>query len=118
DLIETRIGVHDSNHFEVKLDYAIRSQGKSRYTVDYYFFVPASLGVNKHTYRDDQFFSDMQAYIRFKTPSVSLASLAGPLSPVDTIRELLLAIRENPADGEALQKLSYELRMFGCVVRA
>ena len=57
-----------------------RSQGKSRYTVDYYFFVPSSLGVNKHTYRDDQFFSDMQAYIRFKTPSRSLASLVGELS--------------------------------------
>lgn len=117
DLIETRIGVHDSNHFEVKLDYAIRSQDKSCYTVDYYFFVPSSLGLNKHTYRNDHFFSDVQAYIRFKTPTRSLASLVGEVSPLDTIRELAMVIRRNPNDAEALQSLSYELRMFGCVVR-
>lgn len=118
DAIESRIGVHDSNHFEVKLDYSIRSQGRSRYNVDYYFFVPASLGVNKHTYRPDQFYSDVQAYIRFKTPNQSLASLAMPNSLLDNISKLVAKVRDTPRDHKAQQDLVYELRMFGCVCRA
>ncbi len=117
DLIESRIGVHDSNHFEVKLDYAIGSHGRSRYNVDYYFFVPASLGVNKHTYRDQQFFSDVQAYIRFKTPSRTMASLAGNPSNLQDIRELVAKLRAKPRDREVLQQMSYQLRMFGCIKR-
>ncbi len=118
DLIESRIGVHDSNHFEVKLDYSIRSQGRSRYNVDYYFFVPKSLGVNEHTYRDDQFFSDVQAYIRFKTPDRTLSSLSGKGSLLDNIKNLAGRVRDTPRDKAAHQDLSYELRMFGCVLRA
>ncbi|MCP4448773.1 MAG: hypothetical protein GY811_26080 [Myxococcales bacterium] len=118
DLIESRIGVHDSNHFEVKLDYAIGSQGRSRYRVDYYFFVPASLGVSKHTYRDHQFFSDVQAYIRFKTPSRTMTSLAGNRSPLQDIRELVVRLRATPKDTKTLQQMSYQLRMFGCIKRA
>lgn len=118
ELIESRIGVHDSNHFEVKLDYSIRSHGRSRYNVDYYFFVPASLGVNKHTYHDNQFFSDVQAYIRFKTPNRTLASLADQDSLLDNITRLVTQVRDAPRDAGALRDLSYELRMFGCVLRA
>ncbi len=118
DLIESRIGVHDSNHFEVKLDYSIRAHGQSRYNVDYYFFVPSSLGVNKHTYSDDRFFSDVQAYIRFKTPNSTLAKLTSATSPLQSIRELAIALRSNPSDTKTLETLSNELRMFGCVARA
>ncbi len=117
DLIESRIGVHDSNHFEVKLDYAIGATGRSRYNVDYYFFVPASLGVNKHTYRDQQFFSDVQAYIRFKTPTKTMASLAGNPSTLQDIREMVGRLRARPRDKDRLQEMSYQLRMFGCIKR-
>lgn len=118
DLIESRIGVHDSNHFEVKLDYSIRAKGRSRYNVDYYFFVPKSLGVNKHTYHDEQFFADVQAYIRFKTPSLTLQNLSGEDSPLGTIREIAAKVRSSPQHKTNLEKLSNELRMFGCVMRA
>ncbi len=118
DLIESRIGVHDSNHFEVKLDYSIRAKGRSRYNIDYYFFVPKSLGVNKYTYRDEQFFADVQAYIRFKTPSLTLQNLSGDDSPLHTISSLVQAIRAAPQRKDSIGDLSNELRMFGCVVRA
>jgi hypothetical protein len=118
DVIESRIGVHDSNHFEVKLDYGIRSQGRSRYNVDYYFFVPASLGVNKHTYRAEKFFSDVQAYIRFKTPGQSIASLIKGDCTLKRIRAHIKALRESPRNTNMLRDLSHELRIFGCVFRA
>ena len=75
-LIESRIEVHDSNQFEVKLDYAIDpTRRKSHYRVDAYFFLPKSLGINSHTYDRAQFFSDVQAYLRFKTPALPLVSV-------------------------------------------
>jgi hypothetical protein len=83
--------------------------------------VPKSLGINSYTYSREQFYSDMQAYIRFKTPTVSLQALLDPTnqeSPfVRLKRELTSAMRDNrqraPQDA-----ISYELRLLGCLVRA
>lgn len=121
DPIDHRVAVHDSHHFEVKLDYSIdKDRKKNRYEVDSYFFVPRSLGINQHTYPREQFYSDVQAYIRFKTPTIPLRTIADrseALSPLNHIYRLLddLAGRR---DREAEKRLSHELKMLGCVARA
>lgn len=122
ELIDSRIDIHDSNQFEVKLDYSINPKArKNRYSIEVYFFVPRSLGINSYTYSKEQFYSDIQAYIRFKTPSVSLSSLADPkneLSPLQRIESTLgLALRDL-RDSAPLDSISHELRMLGCLVRA
>lgn len=56
DLIDSRIGVHDDNQFEVKLDYTLDATARrGRYVVETYLFVPRSLGLDAHTYRREQF---------------------------------------------------------------
>ena len=85
-----------------------------------YFFVPRSLGLDAHSYPREQFYADVQAYIRFKTPQVSLPALADPddrRSPLQRARRLV-----QQANGE-LESLpqgqtSHELRLLGCMVRA
>jgi hypothetical protein len=122
DLIESRVGVHDSNHFEVKLDYCLDStRPHSRYRVECYLFVPRSLGVNRLSYPREQFYSDVQGYIRFKTPLIGLKTLADandPMSPLATIDSSIEALRHDPRNLELRRQLSHELRMFGCVARA
>jgi hypothetical protein len=122
DLIDSRIGIHDSNHVEVKLDYRADSSRKhSRYQVDCYLFVPRSLGINRHSYPREHFYSDIQGYIRFKTPVVELRTLADatkPASPLGTIDATLAALRRQPRNPELRRRLSHELRMFGCIARA
>jgi hypothetical protein len=88
--------------------------------VETYFFVPRSLGLDVHAYPREQFYADVQAYIRFKTPHVSLVALADAddrRSPLQRARRLV-----QQANGEletlAPGQLSHELRLLGCMVRA
>lgn len=122
DLIESRIGVHDSNHFEVKLDYCLDStRARSDYRVECYLFVPRSLGINRHSYPREQFYSDVQGYLRFKTPIIGLRTLADagdPLSPLAIIDSTVDALRHDPRNAGLRQRLGHELRMFGCIARA
>lgn len=119
--LESRFDIHDDNHIELKLDYAINEDSKwTRYQTEAFIFVPESLGVSRRSYESKQFFADMQAYIRFKTPQMSFAAIVNPevtTSPIARLRRLLVS----PAPPELAQDrgpLSRELRMFGCLVRA
>src|SRR5690606_16709202 len=79
ELVDGRIGVHDENQVEIKLDYGFDpAAARTRYQIETYVFAPRSLGIDRGTYKADQFYADVQSYIRFKTPSVPLSDLCGP----------------------------------------
>ncbi|HLO66375.1 MAG TPA: hypothetical protein VK188_05110, partial [Holophaga sp.] len=79
DLIDSRIEVHDSTHIEVKLDYGLDlKRRRNRYRVEMFMFMPTSLGMAPDTYGKKQFYRDIQAYIRLKTPGLALAHLLDP----------------------------------------
>lgn len=83
--------------------------------------MPRSLGINRHSYPREQFYSDVQGYIRFKTPVIDLRTLtdAGdPLSPLGIIDSSIDALRQAPDNRELRRRLGHELRMFGCIARA
>lgn len=116
DLIETRISIHDDNQFEVKLDYAIDPNvTRCRYEVETYFFVPRSLGIAPYNYTREQFYSDVQAYIRFKTPEVSFRELVN--SDNDQSPLVRIAQLATPNGADRREALSREIRLFGCLVR-
>lgn len=119
DLIESRIGVHDGNQFELKLDYVIDPDARrNRYQIEAYFFVPQSLGLDPHSYTREQFYADVQAYIRFKTPAVSLAELVDPQDPRSPLCRIpSLLEHTGPNGGIERDPLSHELRLLGCLVR-
>ena len=118
DLIDTRIGVHDRNHFEVKLDYSIDAERKNRYRVESYFFIPRSLGINRQSYPRDEFYSDVQAYIRLKTPTTGLEQLAKEDAPLGVAKKLIAHGRSLERDEKLREQLSSQLRLVGCIVRA
>ncbi len=120
ELIDSRIGVHDDNQFEVKLDYAIDPNGRrSRYVVETYLFLPRSLGVDPHSYPREQFYSDVQAYIRFKTPTISLRALADEGTERSPLNQMLDQMPEIGRDGtpDLDGALGHEVRLFGCLVK-
>jgi len=120
--IEGRLEQHDRNQFEVKLDYTIdRAKAENRYEVNAYFFLPKNLGVDAQTYPKAQFYSDVQAHIRFKTPGLSLKDLARTEdgeSPLGRIMGLLDSPCRGPARLDQQARLSQELRLIGCLMRA
>lgn len=122
DTIEKRIELHDKNHIEIKLDYAIDpSREHNRYRVECFFFVPQSLGVNDLSYGRAQFYRASQAYIRFRTPLIALAALASPTnksSPLVRMKASLEKLQEDGHDEKQAARISYELRLLACSVRS
>ncbi|MEZ4464722.1 MAG: hypothetical protein R3F43_09530 [bacterium] len=118
--IEGRIGVHDRRSFELKLDYTIDAERPlNRYAVDAFIFVPRSLGIHKDTYDRHRFYADVQAYIRFKTPPSTLATLAdlgAAEAPLVHLRWLLAELRGGDAAG-ARRAVRQALRLLGCQLR-
>ncbi|MEM6996073.1 MAG: hypothetical protein AAF721_36540, partial [Myxococcota bacterium] len=99
---------------ELKLHYAIDPAARrTRYQVQAYFFVPQTLGVDSHTYGREEFFSEVHAYIRFRTPLHPLADLADAEAVDAPLHRVKAALQA--ADRV---ELSESLRMLACLVRA
>lgn len=82
--------------------------------------MPRSLGVSDFTYSRQQFYKDIQAYIRFKTPSISLPALLSPTnksSPLNKVARRLPKLLKDPRRTKRASRINYELRFFGCLVR-
>ena len=70
-----RIAAHDRYQIELKLGYPLTPGKETRYRIDTYLFLPASLGINNSTYTRTEFYRDIQTYIRMKTPSLLLEQI-------------------------------------------
>ncbi|MEM7675545.1 MAG: hypothetical protein AAF449_06030 [Myxococcota bacterium] len=104
---------------DVMLDHVIdTSQKKTHYKVESYFFIPRSLGLTRHTYSINDFFTDVSSYIRFQEPTISdkiLADINNENSPLH--RALKWIDKETQISTTTTKsRLSYEMRMFACIV--
>ncbi|MEM7677720.1 MAG: hypothetical protein AAF449_17120 [Myxococcota bacterium] len=105
---------------EVKLDYKIDTKrNQTHYRIESYFFVPRSIGLDKYTYSTDEFFTDMNAFIRFKEPGIPAITLTDLNNKSSPLRQVCKLIDQAAGDLDSISqpKLGYELRMFGCIVR-
>ena len=79
------------------------------------------MGINAHTYTQSQFFSDVQAYIRFKTPELTIDELLdenNALSPLTRTAQLYPQLHNNDDPTEfALKSFERELKLLGCAYR-
>ena len=74
--IREHIKIHDKFQFEIKFDYELSKFKKTTdYSVDSYFFVPNSLGINSFSYSKGLFYRDIQTYIRLLPPSNNLEKM-------------------------------------------
>ena len=80
--------LHDKYQVEMKFTYpASPDSNVNEYSVDTFFFLPSNLGINRETYRKEEFFSDLHEYIRLKTPSVPITGMVGPDSPLEKLEQ-------------------------------
>jgi hypothetical protein len=88
--VRLRVRSHGSYQVEIKIDYELSSARETRYTVNTYMFVPHTLGINAHTYSNDDFYRDVQNYVRLRTPIFRLDELStDPQSPIANVEEIL-----------------------------
>jgi len=90
NVILRRVSVHDRYQLELKLGYPLRPDRATRYRIDTYIFAPHSLGVNSGSYPPEEFYRDIQHYVRMKTPLFRLQevldSSRSPLVQVEALQ--------------------------------
>ena len=66
-----RISAHDRFQVEVKRNYVPGHAQPTRYELFTYLFLPNSLGISPRTYAPDDFYRDLQNYVRLRTPRLT-----------------------------------------------
>lgn len=122
DFIEGTLTYHDRHQFEVKLAYILPpGMQTANYRVQAHFFVPRPLDINARTYTKEQFYRNLQDYIRFKTPSIALDKLVDPenkRSPLRIVHQVVENLKAGIAEKHATLRVTNELKLFGCIFRS
>lgn len=115
------ITIHNNNLFELKLDYSVDPQNdQSDFKLDTYFFIPHSFRIDKINYTKNNFYEDMQVYIRFKPILISLKELINPnndLSPIYRAIDQLNAIIAGDNTTVRIDTIIHELKTLAVIVQ-
>ncbi len=115
-LFQNRLDIHDRKQFEIKLEYQPSgTDPKSKYLVETFIFLPASLNIDQETYPRHDFYTDIHNYLRLKTPVLSLREmLSSEQSPLVRLEQWLASGRPFP---EAESELIYQAKLLSCIFR-
>ncbi|XXF75819.1 hypothetical protein P2318_22525 [Myxococcaceae bacterium GXIMD 01537] len=114
-MLQNRLDVHDRKQFEIKLEYQPSgADDETRYQVEAFLFLPASLNIDAETYPRADFYADIHNYVRFKTPVMSLeevlSSEGSPLARLEGwLKPTVPPVKE--AD------LVYQAKLLCCIFR-
>lgn len=112
-LLQNRLDVHDRKQFELKLEYQPSgADDETRYLVETYIFLPASLNVDADTYPRADFYADIHNYVRFKTPVMSLEELL--FMDSSPLVRLEAALRTGSVEEK---QLVYQAKLLSCIFR-
>ncbi|MHB9098394.1 MAG: hypothetical protein ACYC5X_11315 [Syntrophales bacterium] len=117
--MEAIVTIHDDYQVELKLNYPLpRRSTKAFYEVGLYVFAPLSLGINPGTYVKHQFYTDLQTYIRVKTPSIPLSHITeGRMSPLGKLRAVIEAMAHQPSKSPPADYES-QIKLFCCILKS
>lgn len=117
--MDAAVTIHDDYQIELKLNYPLpRESTKTFYEVGLFVFAPLSLGINPATYSKQQFYTDLQTYIRIKTPSIPLNRLAdGETSPIGRLRAVIEAMVRQPSK-EPPENYESQIKLFCCILKS
>lgn len=110
--------IHTAQQFELTFDYRLYDRNqptRQRYTVDSYFFIPRSMGINASNYSREQFYGDLTHYLRLQTPEQLNLEQADTWSLPQANRYFevhLIDRARRQLRGAVIQ----EVRLFGCSV--
>ena len=118
-MIDVSVKIHDKYQLEIKLNYEFEKDKKiTEYKMESFIFVPNSLGINYSTYKKDDFYNDLQSYIRIKTPVYLINKIVDfPESPLNRLKAACEKLAINP-DEVAVSEYEYQIKMFSCIVKS
>ena len=118
--IEENIRIHDKFQFEIKFIYPFdRNEPVTEYTIEHFLFIPNNLGISGYNYSKENFYSDIQKYIRLKTPVFSLYSMTGGEdNPLDKLCDAMKALAVTPDERMVNHNYKYQLKMFCSIFKS
>lgn len=119
--VEESVNIHDKYQFEVKFTYPLdRNKPFTSYHVETYMFVPNNLCINKYTYSKEDFFNDMQKYLRLKTPVMLLRHILedSDASPLYSLKKAMEDFVNNPHSPAHEEEYKYHLKMFCSIFKS
>ena len=118
-MIEETVKIHDKFQFELKFTYQFKENlHKKKYSVDTYIFIPKSLGVGPGYYSKNDFYHDIQSYIRLKTPVILLKNISGDInSPMAKLKRSIERLVSGLDDKKSSDYI-YRLKMFCSIFRS
>ncbi|MCE5294519.1 MAG: hypothetical protein LLF94_07905 [Chlamydiales bacterium] len=118
DLYYEDIHFRDNLQFELESDFApIRNLEQNISTQEFYFFIPAALQIDTHTYSKEQFYKDRTNLIRYKTPEFTFHDLINktntqsPLMRIEGMKTATLS-------PDTVLVIQDELKLLGNIVRS
>ena len=118
-MIEEEIRIRDRFQFEIKLNYFLpKDKPITKYEIDAYLFIPHNLRVNHDTYSKKTFYQDLQSYIRFKTPSISLAGILSTKDgPLAQLTDSISTITHSNQDS-VVRDFELRIKLFTCITKS
>lgn len=107
--------------FEVNFDYIISDADQDKYTVETYFFIPSRLKINEKTYTKEDFFSELENYVRFQTPRIALSginNLENQYSPLNKLDRQLESLLNGNQDHAYTERAVYELKLLASIMKS
>ena len=72
----TQVKAHSTKHLEIKSSFPLGKKRRvKKYTLDAWFYIPSSLGVNEKDYSVEQFFANLRTLTRFGSAHLPLSSI-------------------------------------------
>jgi hypothetical protein len=119
-LLQHRFEKHDRSQLELKLTYGMdKDARKQKYRLEAFIFVPRVLAPTKHSYGKRLFYQDTATFIRRKTPSVALATLAkatGTAQWMSTFAAELNGLLSG--EGGSVSKAVANLKVLACILKS
>ncbi len=123
DPVRLEFSLHDRYQVEIKFDFPLNKQDQhSRFRIESYLFLPASIGINPDSYTREYFYRDFSSLTRYDVPSLSLQQVLDTgleISPLSRLVVMQNPIRRDNGrvSGSAGKAVRYELCVLGCIAR-
>ncbi|MEM1008403.1 MAG: hypothetical protein AAGJ35_05305, partial [Myxococcota bacterium] len=118
--LSTQNTAHDRSQFQSKFDYELHFEKgieQKDYDVDFYLFLPNSMGIHKKTYKPEQFYTDMTNYLRIRTPTQSAQIQFDEHGVHIPSAQKYLDLQTSTQERARLQDaVVQDLRLFGCLL--
>jgi len=116
-MIDEAVRIRDRFQLEIKLNYPVNpDKSLATFDLECHIFIPASLGIHHESYSKQNFYDDLQAHIRLKTPVVSLSEIAGSNNTLMAkLKESAIQLSDRDRS-TSVSEFEYQIKLFCCIL--